>query len=200
VGALYEYRAKASDEDDDSLSFSLVDTPAGMVIDDASGRVRWTPAAPGNFTIKIKVEDGRGGESIQEFTLTVADKVRLKPEISKPAENEKVRGTVVFSGNVVKGTLGVLSVEVRIDGGVWLNATGAYAWQFSLDTTKLKNGKHLLEARAFDGKDYSDLAAVNFTVDNQKAQGKGFIPGFTGGVVLLAVIPGAVLLFWRKRL
>jgi len=54
--------------------------------------------------------------------------------------------------------------------------------------------------RAFDGKDYSDTATVNFAVDNQKAQAKGFIPGATGVLALMGVLAaGMVAALRRKR-
>jgi len=38
-----------------------------------------------------------------------------------------------------------------------------------------------------------------FTIDNQKAQAKGFIPGFTGLIAMLAMVAVAVPLAHRKR-
>jgi hypothetical protein len=69
-----------------------------------------------------------------------------------------------------------------------MNATGTSSWEFSLDTSKMKNGAHSLQARAFDGTDYSDIATRTFSVDN-KNQGtaKGFIPGFEE-LMVVAVI------------
>jgi hypothetical protein len=187
------------DEDNDGLSVSLVVCPSGMTLDSVSGEVRWTPAAAGNFSVILKVADGKGGDALQEFVINVVDRVKAKVGINRPSENEKVKGKMTVSGTATKGTLEVIGAQVRIDGGDWTDAAGNYTWQYSLDTTKLKNGKHLLEARAFDGKDYSDLAAVNFTVDNQKAQGKGFIPGFETGLLTLAVMFVVYLYVGRRR-
>jgi hypothetical protein len=69
----------------------------------------------------------------------------------------------------------------------------------STDTTDLSNGKYQLEVRAFNGIDYSEITARQFTVDNQKAQAKGFIPGFSGLVALLALVAATVPLLRRKR-
>jgi len=129
----------------------------------------------------------------------VLDKVKAKVAIDRPSENEKVKGKMIVSGTATKGTLEVVSAQVRIDGGDWIDVAGNYTWQYSLDTTRLKNGKHLLEARAFDGNDYSDLASVNFTVDNQKAQGKGFIPGFEIGLLFVALMIVVYLHVGRQR-
>jgi len=198
VDAAYSYGAKATDMDGDLLDYTLDASPDGMVIDSATGKVDWTPSTSGNFTVKIKVEDGRSGDTVQEFVIKVADKVRPSVLITRPAENEKMKGKTSFTGTTVKGTLEVANVQVRLDNGDWANATGIYTWQYDLDTTKLKNGKHKLEARAFDGKDYSDIVGRQFTVDNQKAAAKGFIPGFTVIGVVLALAVGSFVLL-RKR-
>jgi len=197
VGLPYEYQAKAMDEDGNNVVFSLVEPPAGMTID--AGKVIWTPAAAGNFTVKIMASDGRGGEKVQEFVVSVKDRVKPSVLISRPSVNEKVKGRVTVSGTATKGTLEIVGVQISVDGGDWADANGNYTWRYSLDTTKLKNGKHSLEARAFDGKDYSELAAVDITVDNQKAQAKGFIPGFEAGLLLLAMIVVVSVGFERRR-
>jgi len=49
----------------------------------------------------------------------------------------------------------------------------------------------------FDGIDYSDTVTRNFSVDNQKTGGKGFIPGFEGISVIAAIIAFAWI--FRKR-
>jgi hypothetical protein len=197
----YEYPAKAVDDDGDSLSFSLVDSPSGMQIDKVSGKVSWTPSVSGNFTVKIKVEDGKGGEAIQEFTIIVAGKERPKVEITWPPENENVMGKVTITGTATKGAIEVISVEVRLDGGNWSNALGDYKWQYKIDTTEIENGLHTVEVRAFDGKDYSDVAACNFTVYNNKKEEskRGIIPGFTGIIIALVAVSVALLHLTKRH-
>ena len=197
VGLPYEYQAKAMDEDKDGVSFSLVEPPAGMTIQ--AGKVSWTPSAAGSFTVKIKASDGRGGEKLQEFVIEVKEKVRPTVLVQRPAANEKVKGKFTVSGTAVKGTLEVANVQVRVDGGDWVDAAGNYTWQYGLDTTKLKNGKHRLEARAFDGNDYSDIAKVDFSVDNQKAQAKGFIPMTDGWMLILLLAAAGTLVSARRQ-
>lgn len=71
VGQLYRYDVTASD-DADPLTFSLETAPADMDLDAASGALTWTPATAGEFTVQLKVSDGRGGEDRQRFTLIVS--------------------------------------------------------------------------------------------------------------------------------
>ena len=41
-------------------------------------------------------------------------------------------------------------VEVQLDSGPWLTATGTTAWSYSLNSSNFLNGPHLLAARATD--------------------------------------------------
>jgi RHS repeat-associated protein len=73
VGQLWTYQPEASDPNGDTLSFSLIASPVGMLIDSASGRVDWTPSAGqiGTHAVGIRVDDGRGGWATQRFDLPV---------------------------------------------------------------------------------------------------------------------------------
>ncbi len=73
VGNNYVYQVIAADAIDDMLSFKLLDAPAGMTIDAASGLIQWSVSA-GAFAkerVTVQVNDGRGGSAIQQFTVDV---------------------------------------------------------------------------------------------------------------------------------
>ncbi len=73
VNTLYEYEATAEDADGDSLTFSLVPGPAGMMINPATGLVTWTPTADqlGTQDITLQVADGQGGTATQMYAVLV---------------------------------------------------------------------------------------------------------------------------------
>ncbi|HRQ65461.1 MAG TPA: Ig-like domain-containing protein, partial [Xanthomonadaceae bacterium] len=75
VGLEYIYQVVASDPDGDALSYSLIDGPAGMSMDAVSGRLNFTPslAQVGTHAVAVRVDDGRGGYAVQNYTLTVLD-------------------------------------------------------------------------------------------------------------------------------
>ncbi len=81
VDTLYTYKVTATDQDGDTLSFSISEGPETMSIDADSGLVIWTPqdGDEGDHTIRIRVDDGKGGSAIQEYTLNVI-KVVLPPD------------------------------------------------------------------------------------------------------------------------
>ncbi|WP_218653202.1 putative Ig domain-containing protein [Nostoc sp. TCL26-01] len=73
VGKPYIYEAKAEDANKDILTYSLLVAPEGMVIERATGKISWTPAASavGNYSVTVQVADGRGGVDQQDFVLGV---------------------------------------------------------------------------------------------------------------------------------
>jgi hypothetical protein len=117
-------------------------------------------------------------------------------------------GEWTFSGHA--GGSGIREVQVRIDTDFWMKATltpdagnATSKWEYSINTTKLTNGKHRLEARAFDGSRYSGQAALEFNVDNPVRK----TPRKTGGLSLpgfealpLLAIAALLLLVKRRRL
>ncbi|WP_422925495.1 putative Ig domain-containing protein [Singulisphaera sp. PoT] len=69
----YFYGVRAVDPENDKLTYSLDQAPAGMTIDPDTGLIRWTPIAAqvGAQQVSVKVTDGFGGEGIQSFTAQV---------------------------------------------------------------------------------------------------------------------------------
>ena len=206
VGVPYTYNASAIDDDNDTLNFSIVNRPEGMTIDPATGRIAWTPTTLqiGNQTIIVNVTDGKGGYAEQSFVIRVEGPVippaRPKCAITSPADGTTIRAKITLQGTATKGEVNIMSVHVRADGGTWLVAINTDNWTYKVDTTKLKNGPHKFDARAFDGANYSDLASVTLVVDNPH-------PYVSGGnklwwilpVAVLLVLAAAGLLFWRSQ-
>lgn len=70
VGTPYRSRITAQDPDDDALTFSALDAPAGFTVS-ADGLIAWTPADLGPVSIRARVSDGRGGSEEQTFVIQV---------------------------------------------------------------------------------------------------------------------------------
>ena len=70
---LYTYQVKATDPDNDSLTYALDTAPAGMTIDSSSGLIQWKPsgAQSGWYQVAVKVTDDRCGEVTQTFGVYV---------------------------------------------------------------------------------------------------------------------------------
>jgi hypothetical protein len=84
--------------------------------------------------------------------------------ITTPTKGVRYSGTLVIAGTAADDTA-VTVVELRLDGGAWFDATGTTEWTYELDTATLSSGSHTVQARAYDGEDYSEIAIVVFTAD-----------------------------------
>lgn len=91
---LFEYQIDAEDPDGDTLSFNLLEGPAGTSVSD-SGLVRWVAAQFSIPRAKIEITDGKGGRILHIFTLPVnALLQRDAPVEISGARNQ--RGRAVF--------------------------------------------------------------------------------------------------------
>jgi hypothetical protein len=73
VGVLYQYPVLTEDPDDDPINHTLLESPAGMVINPATGIISWTPAEDqlGTVTLSILVDDNKGGTDTQTAQIEV---------------------------------------------------------------------------------------------------------------------------------
>lgn len=71
--AVYQYEAHADDADGDDVRYGLASAPAGMAIDAVTGRITWplTAQPSGSYPVDVVAEDGMGGRTSQQFSLTV---------------------------------------------------------------------------------------------------------------------------------
>lgn len=194
VGENYDYNITAVDEDKDTLTFSLFEAPYGLVVNSSNGRIHWIPTISdiGNRTIILQVSDGQGGTDQQTYNITIVAKpLPEKPwcVITYPTNNSKVSGKVKVQGLAMNGSIPVTLVQVRIDGGNWICATGLENWTIIVDMSKFSNGGHRIEARAFDGNLFSGTSSVGFIVNNPEpptsVEGANW---WVGLIIVLAII------------
>ena len=208
IGKEYVYIPGVIDDDGDVLIYSLTTGIAGMTINATTGVIKWTPntGQKGNNSVSLRVFDSKGGEAFQNFVINVTEETSPPPTkvnctIGYPSPNAIVSRNIVVAGNAIKGTNPVIRVQIRIDGGNWLNATGIENWTYSLNTSLLKIGQHTIEARAFDNLFVSDTASVNFSVSNPEktisVEGLPWWPTLL--IVLIALGIGGYLIFLRVR-
>ena len=84
LGDNYLYRVSTFDQNGDPTTLTLVDGPDGMTLN-PDGLIVWQPGPDqiGDQTVQLTVEDGRGGEATQEFTIEVTTQpVNFPPEIT----------------------------------------------------------------------------------------------------------------------
>jgi hypothetical protein len=73
IGFPYIYDVNTNNNNAD-LKFELEIAPVGMLIDDSTGEITWTPTSVGSFPVLVQVEDEEGGVSdSQNFRITVVE-------------------------------------------------------------------------------------------------------------------------------
>ncbi|MDI6917719.1 MAG: Ig-like domain-containing protein [Thermoplasmatales archaeon] len=121
-----------------------------------------------------------------------------KPTVTiiSPSENDSVANTITITGTANDTDGIVQKVEIKIDAGSWVNATGTTSWSYKWDTTTVSNGEHTIYARSFDGANYSTMQSVTVNVGNEKEDGGvAFIPAFE----LISLISAFCLALAFKR-
>ena len=145
------------------------------------------------------------GQKSAEQSVSIAQPPNVPPacSISAPAQGTTVSGTVTVQGTASDQDGNVLLVEVRIDGGEWRGVYGTGPWSFRWNTKFLSNGEHTIDARAYDGNDFSQIVSVTVSVDNPAEAGPVSVQSNAAGIaaivalVILAVLLG-YLVFRRK--
>lgn len=69
--------------------------------------------------------------------------------IQSPTNNALISGNLIISG-IATDNIAVQKVEVRLDSGSWLQATGTTLWNLGINSSNFLNGPHTLAARASD--------------------------------------------------
>ncbi|MEA2054845.1 MAG: Ig-like domain-containing protein [Candidatus Thermoplasmatota archaeon] len=88
--------------------------------------------------------------------------------------------------------ISVKKVEIKIGNGNWTVVNETTTWNYTWDTTGFDNGDYIVQARAYDGHEYSNIDVITVKVNNKK----GGIPGFEF-IALIAAM--AAVLLWKKK-
>ena len=99
-------------------------------------------------------------------TNIVADLTPPTVVINSPTNGATVAGTISVSGTAADN-VAVAKVEINIDNGTWITASGTTSWSYSLNTVNVLNGEHVLYARATDtSSNVSSIPSVSVRVVN----------------------------------
>jgi hypothetical protein len=112
---------------------------------------------------------------LASFPLAEGSSTTLEVAITSPGEGEEVTEDFHIMGTA--GPTGsVERVEVRCDGVNWRNAQGTEEWSCVVDADMLEHGPNVIEARAWDGEEYSSITTRNYTLDRRPdITGHGYI-------------------------
>lgn len=157
---VYRYDVRASDPDQEPLTYRLGNAPAGMAID-AVGRISWITAnaTTGTYPVQVIVADGLGGTATQSFNITVAADTQA-PRINILASPNPVNvGESVVLLVQATDNVGVTNVTLTLDGTrLPLDATN----RVTVPTTHA--GQILLVATATDSAGNTSTSTRTITV------------------------------------
>ena len=82
INKTYDVTASATDPDGDSLTYKWT-VSGGAINNDAANPMKWTtPNAAGDYTIQVKVTDGKGGEATKSKTVSVSAPIEANVNIN----------------------------------------------------------------------------------------------------------------------
>jgi len=128
----------------------------------------------------------------------------LVVEIVEPSNGSIVSGNVEIRGKAIGEGNETISVEVKIDDGVWQSAVLDNAteygltWHYKWNTTNTENGQHKIYARAYDGEKHSQCYII-VEVDNGFATQNGKPLSLDVSLLIMAVVIGFAFSKMNKK-
>lgn len=130
---------------------------------------QWTPAHDGAFTLVSRATDRAGNVELPGAGITVqVDSIAPQTQITSPVNGQSVRAaSLVIAGTAADVGSGVHRVEISIDNGPWVVASGTLSWSYTWSPIG-SDGVHTIRSRAVDnaGNVESPGASITVTVDN----------------------------------
>lgn len=158
-----------------------------------------TTLSNGQHTIYARAYDGdlytEPPVSVSVFISNAASNNAPLVAVTAPVAEEVITGSYIVEGTASDsdGNLQIVSVEVKLDNGTWIEAIpvadgGEWsAWVYYLDFETLAAGDHTITARSYDGTVYSAEASVTFSTEAGDGDGGN-------GLALLLLIVIIILL------
>ena len=110
--------------------------------------------------------------------------------ITFPQPEQKV-GTVLKVSGRAEDDLNVIEwVQVSIDDGEWVDATGTLVWTYETPVKGFDPGLHWVSVKAYDGESESIIDEISFVVSKRDDDDDS--PGF-GGIIAVVAIATALI-------
>jgi hypothetical protein len=135
-----------------------------------------TISMSGTVYVGLAVTSHRPGTlataTFADVTVSAGTPANPPPSISitTPANGATVAG-IVSAGGTASDDAGVAKVEVRVDAGSFVLASGTSSWSYSWNTAGIANGTHTLTARVTDSGGLTSSASITVNVSNGGGSG-----------------------------
>jgi hypothetical protein len=138
----------------------------------------------------LRASDGINFSMELEFDFSINQIPLL--EILGHVEGKLYKGAVEFAGTAFDD-IAVVMVEVKVNGGEWIDLGAQVAWSYKVPTGDLDEGKHTFEVRVWDGEKYSEVYSTTFKFEADEN------PGFGMTAALLATLIAVPIARRRMR-
>ncbi|MCP4418705.1 MAG: hypothetical protein GY805_18965, partial [Chloroflexi bacterium] len=148
VNEAYSYQVTASG----SPTYTLTLKPLGMMINESTGLITWTPTMTGEFDVSVVAQNVDGSDT-QDYTLTVGS----VPEItSSPVTSGEVGVSYSYTVNASGYPAPTFALTTKPSGMMINETTGEIAW------TPSAPGSYSVTVRATN---FAGLDTQSFTID-----------------------------------
>ena len=165
------FTVTATDDNGDTLTFSMTSAPTGASINRNTGVFSWTPTErqDGTHTIIIQVDDGNEGIVSEDVTVTVSE-VNVAPSLAQiDSKTVDELATLTFTASAtdddfvgnVANTLTYSLTGTTPSGASIDQNTGAFSWT----PTEQQDGTHTITVQVEDGAGATDSEAITVTVN-----------------------------------
>lgn len=122
-------------------TFALTSAPEGMIIDQASGFIDWTPSVAGNFNITVQVNNSQGSFS-QQFILNVGQQLAEPAFSSSPITSGTVNAAYRYDVEAAGNPAPTFSLSDAPPGMTINPTTGLINW------TPTTTGNYAVDVKA----------------------------------------------------
>ena len=119
--------------------------------------------------VSVVPQDEMESNNIFSFDVSVLEFIDMQPPlvfITEPGQNEIVSGVVAVKGSA-SDNVNLEYVEVRLLPNDWERANGFENWFWSWNSSVDLNGRYTVQARSFDGYNYSSIFSIEVEVTNE---------------------------------
>lgn len=158
---IYEFRIPLSllgASPGETIGFAVCSDYTRGIRDGAGQTFGWPVTSPSYQEVPLS--------NFARLTLATGAGQRPSVSIDEPAPGSFGAGVVQVSGAAADPDGSVQRVEVRIDDGLWMAASGTTLWSSQVDSRPFPDGPHSLTVRSFDGQAYSTEVRLDVIFDN----------------------------------
>ncbi len=163
---------------DDGLWFTATGT------DDWHFELDTTAFTSAAHKLFIRASDGVNFSAVLEFDFTINQIPFL--EILGHVEGKLYKGAVEFAGKAYDD-IAVVMVQVKVDGGDWLDIGAQVEWKYEVPSDDLEEGKHTFSVRVWDGEKYSEVYETTFKFEEDSTPGFGLTAALLATAIAVPV-------------